>query len=86
MYAEVLVDGSGSQGEGQERTDWIDPILYSKYLKIGEMVLVAFLMKKIIFLTAASGSKSRTDGPSSEIPMRSSRVSPPRLGRNANHS
>ena len=49
---------------GQERKDWIDPILYSEYLmhyilKIGEMVLVTFLMKKTIFFTAVSGSKYR---------------------------
>ena len=57
--------------------------LYSEYLlhyilKIGGMVLVAFLYEETHFSTAASGSKSRTDGPSSEIPLRSSRVSPPR--------
>ena len=50
-------------------------------LKIGEKVLVAFLMKKIIFTAAAYGSKSRSDGLYSDIPVRSLRVSPPREER-----
>ena len=73
MCAEVLEDGSGSEGWGHKSKDWIDPILYSEFLmhyifKIAEMVLVAYLMKKIIFSLLPLDQNPQVMGPLVKLP------------------
>ena len=62
------------------------PILYSEffdalYLQDWRNGPRGLLNEENHFFTAASGSKSTSDVPSSEIPIRSSRVYPPREER-----
>ena len=67
--------GGGGWGRGSRR---ISDALYLQDWRNGPRGL---FNEENHFITAASGSKSTNDGPSSEIPMRSSRVYPPRKER-----
>ena len=73
MCAEVLEDGSGSERWRHESKDVIDPILYSEFLmhyifKIGEMVLVAYLIKKIILSLLPQDQNPQVIGPPVKFP------------------
>ena len=73
MLAEVLEDGSSSEEWGHGNKDWIVPFLYSEFLmhyifKIAEMVLVAYLIKKILFSLLPLDQNPQVMGPPVKFP------------------